>query len=164
MTTAHRTLSRVVVGLRSAQPCGWPTCVPRNRRPRGAKAAGLRYERTFGARLAKVFPCAQHGPWYEFFDSNGRGFAQPDYVLVREQGVMVWECKLTDTEAAERQLRGLYFPVLEEVYRLPIFGIIVTRHLTRTSNTALVCTTLGDAIARANGVIPVLHWLGNAKL
>ena len=90
----------------------WPKV---KRRPKGAKGLGLGYENA----LAKALPHAIHGPWFEYCDRNGRGFCQPDFVLVGSNLILVIECKLTNYPEACLQLANLYLPVLGAFYQKP---------------------------------------------
>lgn len=156
--------SREIVGLVSAEACEWPTCIPRKSRVRGAKAAGLSYEKKFCLEVGKRFPEAVRGQWFRFRDVNGWGYCQPDCILVRENAVLVLECKLTDTEQARRQLSRLYFPILSHVYGLPTLGIVVVKHLTRVTRVESVFGSLAEALPASMGGIPTLHWLGRGAL
>lgn len=129
-------------------------------RPRGAKAAGLRYERAF----AKALPAARHGLWFAFVDANGAGNCSPDFVLAHGTYLTVFECKLSDKSYAKDQLRELYMPVLRHVYKLPVRGIVVTKTLRPWSDTSRVVGTLAEALTLAEHTIPTLHWLGKGRL
>jgi len=69
-------------------------------RPKGAKAAGLRYEKA----LAAAIPRAEHGQWFEFTDLNGPGHCQMDLLIVGNKRVVILECKLTDVQTGRAQL------------------------------------------------------------
>jgi len=128
------------------------------RRPRGSKGAGLRYERL----VAGHFRGALHGQWYKFIDAYGMGYCQPDLVLIMESSILVFECKLSDTPAAEAQLEDLYFPVLAKAYRKPVSGIIVAKFLRPQTDLSRVATCFDDALFTAG--IPILHWMGKGPL
>ncbi len=71
------------------------------------------------------------------------------------------EAKYTWKRGAARQISGLYSPVLEHVYGLPVRGIVVCKVLTRETPRHAVCHSLVDAMERAAGPFPaILHWLG----
>lgn len=149
---------RRIAGLVWAKPCPWPSCIPRRARLRGARAAGIRYEKA----VAKAIPGAKRGPWFEFFDANGHGYCQPDIVVDGHGRVLVVECKLTDIELAQAQLDYLYLPVLREVYRRPVVGLIVVRHLTKVSDRASIHTSLPAALRAGDSRL--VHWLGGTPL
>ena len=162
---------RVVVGLCAAAPA-LRAPFPKARGQRGAKAAGLRFERAVRRQLIKQFPKAQslplptlsHGPWYEFTDANGRGYCQPDFVIQTEREVFALECKLTDTVAGEAQLRELYLPVLRMAHGLPAYGIVLVRHLTPATDRSRLVPNLSTAIVVARSAIHTLHWLSVGPL
>lgn len=90
-----------------------------NSKPKGARAKGLRFEKEFGKRLRQWAESkgleVRLGQWIHFIDANGRGFAQPDAYVVGEV-VWLFECKLTQSDQAESQMRDLYAPLLERIY------------------------------------------------
>jgi len=153
---------RSIAGLSYAAMCLRPAHIPKSR-PRGAKAAGIRYERALGAMI----PRAEPGQWFEFRDLNGPGHCQTDLLIVGAKRIVVIECKLTDVEGGRAQLEGLYMPIVEMVWpdKKPL-GIVAARHLSRVGDESLVETTLKGALLRAevDGVIPVLHWMERMPL
>lgn len=153
---------RQIVGLQYAAMCLRPAHIPKAR-PKGAKAAGLRYEKA----LAAAIPRADHGQWFEFRDLNGPGHCQMDLVIEGAKRIVIIECKLTEVEQGMAQLRDLYFPIAEMVWpdKKPL-GIVAARHLSKCPDTKLVESTLKGAILRAETqkVIPVLHWLERGPL
>lgn len=141
---------RRIVGLKWARECERPKCIPKGR-PRGRKAAGLRYER----QLAKALPEAKHGQWFEFEDVNGRGYCQTDLLLhLGGWGIAILECKYTWTLEAQRQLDLLYRPVVERAFMLPVRCVVVCKVL--VPEAPLAAPTLGEALASGR----VWHWLG----
>jgi len=150
-------MTRFVAGrLDWARPCKRPANMP-HARLKGTKADGLRYEKL----VAKEFPYANHGQWYEFHDINGHGYCQPDIVFEDEGQIIVIECKLSNYFQAYTQLNSLYKPVLQEVYRLPVRTLVVMRSLRSDTPKKFVCTSLREAL-QMNGT-PVIHWLGKHK-
>lgn len=147
---------RVISGLSWAEACPRPACIPKSR-PRGAKAAGLRYER----ELAKALPLATHGQWWQFEDRAGPGYCQTDLVLPTEGGLLVLEAKYTWTQTGHRQIQQLYKPVLERATGKLVVGAVVCKVLIRDLDPAWVCRDLESAKMRAFCGLPtVLHWLG----
>lgn len=140
-------------GLHYAAPCLRPEFIKKSR-PKGAKAKGLAYERAVGTAVG-----GNCGQWFHYIDAQGPGWCQTDVLLVSAKRVVVLECKLTDTEDAVEQLLHLYFPVLREVYRLPVYGVVVTKNLTQRTDTRRLADNLQGALALAKlGEIPVLQW------
>lgn len=157
-------MARTLVDLSYAATCLRPSHIPVSR-PRGVKAAGLRYERAVGRELANAGLRPLMGQWFEFTDANGPGHCQTDLVLVGRARVVVIECKLTDVDAGRAQLAGLYLPVARMVWpeKRPL-GIVAARHLSREEHLDLVCTTLDEAIRRAESCIPTFHWVERVPL
>lgn len=158
---------RIINGLHFAASCAKPKSIPAAKRLRGSRAAGKAYEN----KLAKALPFGLHNPWYEFRDNSGHGYCSPDVVLqVRADtggdAILILECKLSNVEEAESQLRNLYAPVVSVAHGgATIIGIIVTKHLKPGVDLRRVCTSLDDAMAKAQfGIVPILHWLGNGPL
>lgn len=148
--------------LCSARLIDRPACIPKSR-PRGTRAAGLRYERS----LAKYLPSASHGQWFEFEDKFGAGYCQPDFLLnFRPRCMIVLECKLSWTFDAVEQLDNLYRPVVEKVFGVPAVGIVVTKNLARLPpGYWKICATLGAAVEAAEkSQMSIWHWLGTARL
>lgn len=151
---AHREVS----GLQWAVPCARPGCIPRSR-PRGAKAAGLRYER----ELAKALPQAKHGQWWEFRDARGRGFCQTDLLLPLGTGTLVLEAKYTWTPEGHSQLERLYLPVVRKAGHSWAVGVVVCRALLPSTPREAICGSLGEAYSRAAlGLPAVLHWFSGS--
>jgi hypothetical protein len=144
---------RSIVNLISAERCESPW--PKARRPRGAKGAGLRYEKLV-AKASKGL----HNQWFRFIDANGEGYCCPDIIIDHATGLFVLECKLSDREEAKSQLTDLYIPVISHVYARPARGIVVTKVLKRQSSG--IVTSLCEAFQSND--IPVLHWLGRGPL
>jgi len=153
-----------VRGLLWARPCPRPK-LPRSR-PRGAKAAGLAYERKLAKAICAEHPLAFHGQWYEFADANGKGFCQPDVVIPRKDYVVVVEIKLSAQEDAWSQARGLYKPILEHVYRRPCYCIIATKFLRSERAADVIEESLEGAIETAHvlNLTPLWHWIGSGPL
>lgn len=152
---------RLISGLLWARPA--EKAPFRQGKGRGAKAAGLRYERA----LARSLPGGWHGHWYEFEDRNGRGFCQPDLVLVWKGRLVVLEAKYTWVAEAHSQIERLYRPVLEMAHGHGVGGVVVCRGLVPGMPPALpVIRDLPSALALAisSPSCPVLHWLGEAPL
>lgn len=147
---------RAVRGLETARACERPVGIPFSR-PRGAKAAGLRYERD----LAKAMPSAKHGQWWEYRDLAGPGFCQTDLIYQLASGVLVLEAKYTWTETGHQQLERLYLPVVSRALAVPTCGIVVCKVLTTEVPRNSVCSSLEEALGHARaGRRAVLHWLG----
>lgn len=154
---------RVASILQIARPCERPAVLPKARL-RGVKRQGLLYEDKFGKALAKqavstVWQC-KLGTWFQFADENGSGYCQTDALIENSGHVVIFECKLTDTEKGRSQLSRLYIPVLTKATGKQVFGVVVTRHLTRESKPEHVRHSLRNAIEYAMdcNVIPTLHW------
>lgn len=78
---------------------------------------GLAYEKKVEKELARRGLDFARGPWIEFADRNGRGFAQPDFVIYSRSDLwIVLEAKLSQTPAAFEQLFKLYLPLLRKMH------------------------------------------------
>ncbi len=121
-------MKRQIEGLRWAKELPTrPACVPIGR-PRGQKAWGIRYERSVGAELPDG---SRMGIWFEFQDSNGRGFCQVDGLVPMGLGcVGVLEIKYTWTQSAFDELRWLYLPVVAFALGVRVKGVQVCKVLT----------------------------------
>jgi len=132
------------------------------KRVRGAKAAGIRYEKL----LAKALPGAEHGVWWKFRDSNGGGYCQTDLILAKDNFALVLEAKYTWTPAGHGQIEDLYSPVLGMALARPVKGIVVCRNLLPNMPSDIVVTTDPKAAGRMAlaGLRVVLHWTGFGPL
>lgn len=155
-------MSRVVVGkVDWARPCTKPSSIPASR-PRGRKADGLRYEKL----CAKAMPEARHGEWYEFYDINGRGWCQPDLLIITLNAVIVLECKLSNYFEGYKQIERLYKPVLQAAWSKPVVGAVIMKSLRSDAPAKLICPSMNDALAllrQDRTCVPIIHWLGRAN-
>lgn len=152
----HRRISTV---LHYARTCARPPCIPITR-PRGAKGAGLRFERA----IARALPGATRGQWFEFEDFYGHGYCQTDFLWDTGKSIIVVESKLTDTPAAPAQLRELYIPVVERAFGKRTYGLIIVKNLMAETDKRLVCDSVAIAVTRLDACIPIVHWLGRGTL
>ena len=53
------------------------------------------------------------GPWIEFEDEHGSGYAQPDHLVFGPGWAIIFECKLGWTPAAVVELQTLYAPLVD---------------------------------------------------
>lgn len=153
---------RIIRGLSYAARCPRPSSIPVGR-PRGAKAAGIRYERA----LAKALPSGfEHGPWFTFRDINGSGYCQPDFLLVLNNLAVILECKYSWTMAAWGQMELLYVPVLKLALQRPVIGIqLCKRLIPEASAGCKIVSNLGNGMIVANsGERVALHWLENTPI
>lgn len=151
---------RQIDALAWARPCQRPIGIPVGR-PRGAKLAGIRYERS----LANALPAAKHGQWFEFEDWNGRGFCQPDLLLGCDGICWVLEVKYSWTIDGHRQLEGLYLPVVARAIDRPVHGLVVCRRLTEGMKGVRVARSLDEARHLVMGGCRVAwHWLGTSQV
>ena len=149
---------RKVFGLESAYEIDRPDEIPVQRTRRGAKGRGLAYEH----QVAEALPHAFHGPWYEYWDANGRGWCQPDLVLRGSRIIVVCEVKLTWTPQATSQLSDLYVPILLRAHNLPVRSLIICRNLTPRVPFQ-VYGSMREALSSSH-TIPIVHWLGHGPL
>lgn len=83
-----------------------------------AQKAGLRYEAKVHEYLKSQFPTYVESPCIHFTDNTGQRTCIPDGYAIA--GVSyVFEIKYQHTPAAWWQLRKLYGPLIEEVYKQP---------------------------------------------
>ena len=141
-----------------------PSAIPQGR-PRGVKAAGVRYEAALALR--QPFASALRGLWLEFGDASGHGYAQPDFVWNFAGGgpLFVAEAKLTWRPSAYPQLRRLYFPLLRKLTGREVRGVVVCANLTRETPRAEVCDSFAEAWDRAlrdPAFVPTLRVGGEA--
>jgi hypothetical protein len=66
-------------------------------------------------RLTEGKGILKKGQWIHFRDSNGNGFAQPDFVLQYDDLTIILDAKLTHTPLARPQLEKLYKPLISSL-------------------------------------------------
>lgn len=147
---------RIARGVYQASRCQRPACIPVGR-PRGAKAAGLRYERA----LAAALPQAEHGAWFEYRDANGPGYCQPDLLLHLPSITVVLEIKYTWTDKAYDQIEKLYLPVLQIALGKPVIGMQICKKLVpQAAAASRICSMLGNGLILAHrGERVAMQWL-----
>lgn len=161
----HRRIS----GLLSARRLDCrPPSIPIGR-PRGAKAAGMRYQRLVEKALLAAFPGSglDVGPWFEFTDSAGRGYCQPDALMynITDDSYMIIEIKLSNFQAAEAQITELYKPVIERAIGSRVSGMIVLKNLSPEVPAARIFDDFRRAMVCAQCEwFPVWHWLGHGGI
>lgn len=130
---------------------GWPSAIPKVRRLKGANAAGVAYERKFAREARRQYGAsAVSGQWLRFTDDAGLGLAQPDTYALLPERIILFECKLRETDLAWPQLH-FYAQLLEALLRRPVTQIQVCKILTACRNPVRDF----DEIASRG----VFHWL-----
>lgn len=126
---------RELVDLEWARLVDPPSLYKKPPKLKGVKAKGRTYERTVGRRLKDRCASGElpaqlvSGQWFNFCDANGYGYCQTDYYLICEGFIILLECKLTQTDFAETQMRKLYEPILRKVYGLPVVVVQVFKNI-----------------------------------
>jgi hypothetical protein len=101
----------------------------KTRRPRGAKAKGLTFQRKAEKEISKIWPEAQHGVWVSFVNGQSFHWAQFDSIVVLEDKVLVFETKLTQCLAGIEELQTLYRPLAAKLFSRPTIGIMICKNL-----------------------------------
>ncbi len=123
---------------------------------------GVKFER----RIAAALPGAIHGQWFEYFDSNGKGYCQTDFLFaIGDIGIGVLESKYTWTPDGHQELENLYLPVVENALSRPTWGMVVSRRVLPDMTGIKLAVELDDALESAiDGNRVCLHWLGEGKI
>lgn len=101
-----------------------PSFAGRQSAKRGAKADGLRYERKvqdlYGAR-----PYYLPSPWILYVVAGQPYWCQPDglHFDILRGIITICEIKLKHTPDSQRQLRGVYEPVIRRMFPRPAWGV-----------------------------------------
>ena len=148
---------RIIKHIRHAAPLKErPPSIPISR-PRGAKAAGLRYERS----LAKALPAGAHGIWFEFKDDNGHGFCQTDHLYsFLPDFIAIIEVKYTLVLDAYSKLRDFYIPIVSTAMKCSAVGVIVARNLIPGLSQVFIDLPSAAYASYAADYPTVLHWRG----
>jgi hypothetical protein len=154
-------MHRRIEGLKRAIPLSdRPSCIPLSKL-RGAKAAGLRFERA----LHKSLKGSILGQWFEFEDALGHGYCQTDLLFSRLPDFMiVVECKYTLVPGAHSKLSSLYIPIVEKALGCRAAGVVVVKNLDPRYRRGRIFTALGPAAEAAleSGYPTLLQWSGQA--
>ena len=108
---------------------------PKQKPKQRAHKAGIAYEKKVGRRLGRMIRDGELegelrlSQWLLFADDNGIGWAQPDAYIIMKNGILLMECKLTQSDVATPQLLSLYLPLLRKIYNLPILCLQVCHNL-----------------------------------
>lgn len=161
-----------ITWVRTAEEGPWATA-----RKSGVKAAGLAYERKFGkflqreidrGKLVGELNSAQWlhwcGSWLELREGvsclrSGKAYAQPDHYIIQEKCILLFECKLTQTDEAEVQLVALYEPLLEHLYKKPVLKIQVCKNI-RHAIGPLEINNLVELLAYPRSAPHTWNWIG----
>jgi len=83
-----------------------------------AMLQGIRFEKKIKKYIDTCYQDAEilKGQWFQFEDIRGRGFAQPDIILLSPESLIIVEVKLTWRPEVERKLRRLYGPLCSEIW------------------------------------------------
>jgi hypothetical protein len=106
-----------------------PTFIPKAKRLRGSRAAGMAYEKKVGKVLRILFKEVHSARWFEYEDSARAGVCQVDHFVVLPEKIILVECKLSETEEAWSQMADLYAPILAQHYRRGVARVQAARHL-----------------------------------
>lgn len=88
---------------------------------KGAKAAGVRFEKKIVKELEAIYPMFIAGiPFHYRTRYNPRNNCLPDGILFREKDLVIIEIKLRHTADAWWQLRKLYQPVAVKAMGRPV--------------------------------------------
>ena len=105
---------RVVKGPLTVRQVPPPPFTTNSRRPTGVLGKGILYEDSFAkyATAARLGTVAQ-GLWFHYIDSRKSAYCQVDVVLAVPGKLVLFECKLTQCEDGDTQLRR-YRPIVEK--------------------------------------------------
>lgn len=96
-----------------------PTFSTKRTRVRGARAAGIRYEKKIHVEFLRRYP--KHylpSPWFQFWDKHGARWCQPDGLIIdpAQSLIVISEVKHTHTGEAWWKLLKLYLPVVRHFF------------------------------------------------
>lgn len=102
-----------------------PSFAARNARRKGAKADGIRYEEKAQQHFCDRSEMYLPGPWILYVVEGRPFWCQPDglHFDVQRGHITVCEFKLKHTPDSQRQLRGVYEPVIRRMFQRPAWGV-----------------------------------------
>lgn len=122
MSEGHRQISKLKTATALLER---PSAIPQSR-PRGAKAAGIRFEKAVFEALCGGI----RGQWFSFEDENGWGYCQPDIIYpFLPDFFAVIEVKYTLVPGAHQKLSNLYLPVVSKALKAPAAGVVIVKNL-----------------------------------
>jgi len=90
----------------------------------------MAFERKVGKELARRGHPLQDA-WFQFHDTKiGRGYAHPDGFIQFKTRTLLVEMKLTGGPHGKQQMEGLYKPILEHVFGLPVKCLLICKWIT----------------------------------
>jgi hypothetical protein len=130
----------------------------------------MRYEKRVVEEVKKRREHGQevfHGQWINFRDVNGRGFAQPDILVLdaAQKAIWVLEAKYTFVPEGVDQLLGLYVPLVRKIWPgAEVVPVIVCRNV--GTHLGMIREYLIEELFDAAWKVPcsheyhVWHWIG----
>lgn len=150
---------RHIYGLKTATALlERPSCIPAGR-PRGAKAAGIRYEKA----VFEALEGGIRGQWFQYEDENGPGYCQPDIIYpFLPDFFAIIEVKYTLVPGAHQKLNQLYIPVASLALKAPCAGVVIVKNLDPRYRRGKIYTDLRTAaeISFHRGYPTLLQWAG----
>lgn len=153
-----------------------PACIPQGR-PRGAKAAGIRFEKAVFEALSGPAgglstprgdaPSCIRGQWFEFEDENGCGYCQPDIIYpFLPDFFAVIEVKYTLVPGAHQKLTNLYLPVVSKALKSATAGVVIVKNLDPRYRRGKIFTDLRTAaeVSFNRGYPTLVQWAGQALI
>ena len=98
------------------------------------------------------------GQWLHFADSNGKGFAQPDFLLHSPDLTLILDAKLSHTPFARPQLEKLYAPLIREFFKTPVLCVEVCHNPCGVPGAGWVKEL--EEVFDGDGSFFVWHWIG----
>jgi hypothetical protein len=137
----------------------------KNMKPGSSNWAGIKFENKFADHMAAIYgDRAIHGPWIEYFDERGRGYCQPDVVLLAsgDEPLIVFECKLTfRARKAGAKMINMYGPVAEYIWGSRPLLVQVCRFLRPSAKHTLIVKDIDDIWAcgvKSNDDVGIITW------
>lgn len=97
--------------------------------------------------------------WFGYADEAGTGFAEIDHLIFHRRGIIIVECKLTQTPNAEAQIKELYRPLVQMVFPgVLVQGVQICKNIWHEP--ALPVNSLREVVASGSEDIHTWHHLG----
>ena len=127
-----------------------PSWMPSNPSVKGSKLLGIKYEAKVINWLRTHYDETNilAGPWFEYEDERGLGWASPDFIVLDSKGVpvLIGEVKLSFKDRAETKLRNIYQPLIEYHFQCSGTPLVqVTNSLNKRTPIKKVVNKFDDA-------------------
>lgn len=90
----------------------------------------MSFEKKAIREIRKRFSNVVYHQWLTYHADGKKGLAEPEGWIEFENEVLLFECKLTGNLYGQKQMEGLYKPLLEHLLGKPVRCLLICRGVT----------------------------------